>query len=132
MSNKKIAMKRLLIITLIVPVVAFTCKQKAAGPTDWLEGKVVRTSCASFIIQVMNNDAIGTDGWKDMSNNNVSYNNVFNANNKCEIPNSIKAGDTVKFKITAATKSDCIVCMMYDGPPEAKYDVKEISVVDGK
>jgi hypothetical protein len=125
-------MRKLMILSLFLPVLAFTCKQKAGGETEWLEGKVIRTSCASFVVQVTNNDAIGTDGWKDMSNNDVSFDNVFNANNKCEIPNTIKAGDNIKFKVTAPTKNDCIICMMFDGPPESKYDIKDVSVVDGK
>ena len=123
-------MKKAWIAVLLLPAFAFTCNKQNA--MEWLEGKVVRTSCASFVVQVTNNDAIGQDGWKDMTNNNAAYDNVFNASNKCSIPSTIKAGDHIRFKIEKPVPGDCVICMMYDGPPEAKYDIKEVTVVDAK
>jgi hypothetical protein len=119
-------MKKILIAALVIPALAFTCKKQ--GSTGWLEGKVLRVSCASFVVQVLNNDAIGQDGWKDMTNNNATYDNVFNVNNTCTIPSGIKAGNTIRFKIDSPKPNECVRCMMYDGPPEVAYDVKEITV----
>ena len=123
-------MIRILFAALVMPALTSTCKKQ--NNTEWLEGKVVRTSCASTVIQVLNNNALGQDGWKDMSNNNVTYDNVFTANNKCSIPWGVKAGNTIRFKIDKPWPNDCIVCMMYDGPPEVKYDIKEITVISAK
>jgi hypothetical protein len=121
-------MKKVFIATLVLPFFAFTC-DKAAKDT-WLQGKVVRISCASFVVQLLNNDTLGEDGWKDMTNNDAVYDNVFTANNKCSIPDDIKAGATIRFKLDQPTKSDCVLCMMYDGPPKVKFDVKELTVVE--
>src|SRR5438128_6717420 len=108
-------MKKVFIAMLVLPFLAFKC-DKAAKNT-WLQGKVVRISCASFIVQVLNNDAVGEDGWKDMTNNDAKYDNVFTANNKCAIPDDIKAGAIIRFKLDQPTKNDCVLCMLYDGPP---------------
>ena len=123
-------MKKILLASLLLPFFAFKCDKSAQN--TFLEGKVVRISCASFIVQVLNNDAVGEDGWKDMMNNNAVYDNVFTANNKCTIPSEIKAGNTIRFKLDKPTKNDCVICMMYDGPPKTKYDIKEVSLVEGK
>lgn len=123
-------MKKVSIAALILPVLAFTCNKESR--TGFLEGKVLRTSCASFVVQVTNNDAVGQDGWKDMTKNNASYDNVFAASNKCKIPSNIKAGDAIRFKIDKPAPNDCIVCMLFDGPPETKYDMKEVTIIGGK
>jgi hypothetical protein len=122
-------MKKVFFATLILPFLAFKCDK--ASQNTFLEGKVIRISCASFVVQLLNNDAIGEDGWKDMMNNDAVYNDVFTANNKCSIPDDIKAGATIRFKLGEPTKNDCVICMMYDGPPKVKFDIKEISVVKG-
>jgi hypothetical protein len=123
-------MKKILVASLLLPFLAFKCDKSVQD--TFLEGKVVRISCASFIVQVLNNDAVGEDGWKDMMNNNAVYDNVFTANNKCAIPNEIKAGNIIRFKLDKPTQNDCVICMMYDGPPQTKYDIKEVSLVQGK
>jgi len=114
-----------------MPAATFKCKKSShTTPDEYLQGKVIRISCASFIVQVLNNDTIGEDGWKDMMNNNAQYNNVFNASNTCKIPSGVKAGANIKFKVEKPTANDCVVCMMYDGPPNTKYDIKEMSIVE--
>jgi hypothetical protein len=120
---------KLLFILLALPVMASKCSKSKEKNTQ-LEGKVVRISCASFVVQVLNDDKIGEDGWKDMMNNNAQYDNVFAANNACKIPAGIKAGATIRFKINSPAQNDCVMCMMFDGPPAAKYDITEVSVVE--
>lgn len=123
-------MKKTLIVALLSPVFAFTCNKD--NKSQLLEGKVLRISCASFVVQITNNDAAGQDGWKDMTNNNAVYDNVFAANNKCSIPSNIKAGDVIRFKIEKPKPNDCVVCMLFDGPPETKYDMTDVTLVAGK
>ena len=123
-------MKKGWVIALVLPAFAFTCNKQ--NGMQWLEGKVLRTSCASFVVQVTSNNDIGEDGWKDMTNNNATYDNVFNAGNKCAIPSNIKAGDAIKFKVDKPAPNNCVVCMMFDGPPKVQYDIKDITVVEAK
>jgi hypothetical protein len=126
--RKKTGMK-LLFILIALPVLASTCK-KDKGKNSYLQGKIVRATCASTVVQVLSDDSIGDDGWKDMMNNNVQYDNVFNALNSCKLPAGIKAGTAIRFKITKATGSDCVHCMMYDAPPNAKYDVTDVTIAE--
>lgn len=126
-------MKKWLLVAIVLPVMAYKCgRTEQADKEGWIRGKVVRTSCASFVVQVLNNDTIGEDGWKDMMNNNAVYNNVFTVNNQCKIPATIKSGSNIQFKMAAPAQNDCVTCMMFDGPPQTKYDIKEVTVVDGK
>ena len=125
-------MKSLLFVLMALPFFASKCGKSSSEKDGYLTGKVIRTSCASVVVQVLNDDTVGEDGWKDMTNNDAVYNNVFAANNTCKIGNEIKAGNTIRFKIGQPTQNDCVVCMMYDGPPKAKYDISEVSAVEGK
>jgi hypothetical protein len=119
---------KLIFILMALPVLASTCK-KEKGKDSYVEGKVVRISCASFIVQVTNDDSIGEDGWKDMMNNDAQYDNVFTANNACKTPEGIRGGATIRFKISNPTDHDCAYCLIYDGPPKVKYDITDVSVV---
>lgn len=123
-------MKKLFFILLALPVFAFKCS-KPSSKDGYLQGRVIRISCASFVVQVLNDDTVGEDGWKDMANNNAVYDNVFAAGNACKIGNNIKAGNTIRFKINQPAQNDCVHCMMYDAPPGAKYDMSDVSVVEG-
>lgn len=123
-------MKKILIAALVIPVFAFTCRKQ--NSTEWLEGKVVRVTCASMVVQVLNNDSVGQDGWKDIRDNNVQYDNVFTVNNSCSVSSVAKDGATIRFKIDSPKPNECVRCMMYDGPPEVAYDMKEITVTGAK
>jgi hypothetical protein len=122
-------MKILLFVLMALPFSASKCKKSTHDKDGYLTGKVIRISCASFVVQVLNDDKVGEDGWKDMMNNDAVYNDVFTANNSCKIGNEIKAGNTIRFKIDKPTQNDCVLCMMYDGPPKVKYDVSDITLV---
>lgn len=121
-------MKKLLFIAAIVPFLAFQC-DKNGGKTGWLEGKVIRLSCASFVVQITDNKNIGEDGWKDMTDNDKVYDDVITASNKCEIPGSAKKDAVIRFKLESPKQhNDCAICMMYDGPPKTSYEIKNIEV----
>lgn len=121
---------KVLVMLLALPVMASKCNKHKDNNDTHLQGKVVRVSCASFVVQVLNDDKIGEDGWKDMMNNNAQYDNVFAANNACKIPAGIKAGATIRFKINNPAQNDCVMCMMFDGPPGVKYDITDVTVVE--
>ena len=119
-------MKKLLLVAVLLPLFAFQCTK--ANKRGCLQGKVVRITCASYVIQVINNDSVGDDGWNDsMQSVQTTYENVFNVSNKCKIPPSHKVGDTIYFKLDKPEPNDCVVCMMYDAPPKTRYQVKNVS-----
>lgn len=120
---------KLIFILLALPVMATKCSKQKEKETH-LQGKVIRTSCASVVIQVLNDDTIGEDGWKDMRNSNTQYDNVFTANNACKIPAGIKEGTTLRFKVSNPVANDCVQCMMYDAPPAVKLDIKDVSIAE--
>jgi hypothetical protein len=120
-------MKKWTLFLALLPALAFQCKKDSG--TGWLEGKVIRLSCASFVVQILNKDDIGEDGWKDMLDNNKEYDDVINASNKCEIPESIKKDNIIRFKLAAPKQhNDCVICFMYDAPPKAAYEIKNIEL----
>ena len=110
-----------------IPFFGYKCDKKASG--ECLQGKVIRITCATTVVQVINRNDIGTDGWKDGHQGaNQTYDNVFSVSNKCSLPADLKVGDEFSFKIDKPKPSaDCIVCMMYDAPPDAKYNVENLS-----
>jgi hypothetical protein len=122
---------KLLFILMALPVLASTCKKNKDTEKDgYVRGKVVRTTCASFVVQVLNDDSIGDDGWKDVMHSNKEYDNVFCVINVCTLPDEVKnsGNSTLVFKIKEATANGCMFCALYDAPPKAKYDIVDVSV----
>ena len=110
----------------ILPIASLQCdKKKTQG--QCLQGKIVRITCATTVIQVLNVDTLGEDNWKDGSEEGNTFNNVFSVANKCDIPASMKTGDVLTFEIGEPIKQDCIVCMMYDSPPKVKLGIININ-----
>lgn len=121
-------MKKLFFILMALPIFAFKCSKSKDG---YLEGKVIRTSC-SVVVQVLNNDTVGEDGWKDMMNNDAVYDNVFAVGNACKFSENLSSGKTIRFKIDPSAANDCVFCMMYDGAPKTNYLISDVSVVEAK
>lgn len=120
-------MKKFIFILGLFPVLAFQCQR--GTDKKCLQGKIIRITCASYVIQVLSTDTIGDDQWKDsMQGEQKTYDNVFSASNKCKVPATFKAGDTIYFQLEDPEPNDCIVCMMYDAPPTARFQVKNVSV----
>jgi hypothetical protein len=118
-------MKYFVFVLALFPFFAFQCQK---GNNKCLQGKIIRVSCASYVIQVVSTDTIGDDQWKDSREGQQnSYDNVFNASNKCKIPSNFKEGDTIYFELERPEPNDCIVCMMYDAPPATRYQVANVS-----
>lgn len=124
-------MKKLLFVLMALPIFAFKCS-KSSSKDGYLEGKVIRTTCASVVVQVLNNDTVGDDGWKDMMNNDTVYDNVFAVNNACKFSENLATGKAIRFKINPSADNGCMFCMMFDGQPKANYSISEVSVVEGK
>ena len=119
-------MKKILLVAALAPFFAFQCDKSIT--TKCVKGKVIRISCASYVIQVLNNDSVGEDQWKD-SRDPVpnTFDNVFAVSNPCNIPSNYKVGDTIYFNLDEPKPSECVTCMMYDAPPTVKYQVSNVS-----
>lgn len=119
-------MKKIFLSLLVLPFFAFQCSK--TDTNKCVKGKIIRITCASYVIQVLNNDSIGEDQWKNsMSNEQVVYDNVFSVSNKCKIPSSFKTGDIIYFDLDKPEPNDCVVCAMYDAAPQTQFQVKNIS-----
>ncbi|HEX6430107.1 MAG TPA: hypothetical protein VF008_20575 [Niastella sp.] len=119
---------KLIFILMALPVLASTCKKdKEKDTSAQLKGKVIRTAlCAGPIVQVLNNDSMGEDGWKDTRNKDVQYDNVFTVRNACKV--SLPGDGTVfYFTIDTTTESGCMNCLAYDGEPITGYNISDIS-----
>lgn len=121
-------MKRTIIVLAGVAAVAFQCGVSKKQPSkDCVQGKVIRISCASYVVQALNKDTVGENGWKNNADTTRTYDHVFDVANKCKLPADIKAGDTIYFTVHSPQPSDCVSCMMFDAPPTVKYDLQDVS-----
>jgi hypothetical protein len=121
-------MKQTIIVLAGIALISFQCGVNKNQPSkDCVQGKVIRISCASYVVQALNRDTLGEDGWKNLSDTTTLYDNVFDVANKCKLPADIKAGDTIYFTTHAVQPSDCVSCMMFDAPPVVKYDLQDVS-----
>lgn len=121
-------MKQTIIALVGCSIIAFQCGVNKKQPSkDCVQGTVLRISCASYVVQALNKDTVGEDGWKNMADTTKMYDNVFDVSNKCKLPADIKAGDTIYFTIHPTQASDCVSCMMFDAPPAVKYDLQDVS-----
>ncbi len=104
------------------------CKKEAAKTC--LKGKVVRITCASTVIQALNDNSMGEDGWVNyIGNGTTTYDNVFKVSNKCILSSSIKQGDIVWFALdsSVSTVGNCSLCDLGDHPPAVAYRIKNVS-----
>lgn len=116
-------MNKYMLIFMIWLVPVWACKNKN---DHCIKGRVVRISCASFVVQVLNKDSVGEYGWKDVNGHTV-YNNVFRVANGCKIGKWSK-WEELYFSIRdSAVGDDCITCKMYDAPPGKSYFVENVS-----
>jgi hypothetical protein len=121
-------MKQTIIAIVCLSVIAFQCGVSKKQPSkDCVQGKIIRISCASYVVQALNRDTIGIDGWKNSDSTATTFDNVFDVSNKCKLPADIKAGDIIYFTIHPTQPSDCVSCMMFDAPPAVKYDIQDVS-----
>ena len=91
-----------------------------------LKAKVLRVSCASFVVQVLNKDSVGSYGWKDVSGSGV-YNNVITVANSCKIGKWSKGEEFYFTLVDSPQSSECMTCMMFDAPPEKSYMIENVA-----
>ncbi|MDF2189524.1 hypothetical protein [Paraflavitalea sp. CAU 1676] len=121
-------MKQTIFVLAGMAILALHCGVNKKQPSkSCVQGKIIRISCASYVVQSLNVDTLGQDGWKNMMDTTQVFDNVFDVTNKCKLPNDLKAGDTIYFTVQPTQPSDCVSCMMFDGPPTVKYDLQNVS-----
>lgn len=121
-------MKQTMFAIIGMAVLLVQCGVNKKQPSQkCVQGKIIRISCASYVVQSLNVDTLGQDGWKNMMDTTQVFDNVFDVTNKCKLPADLKAGDTIYFTVHPTQPSDCVSCMMFDGPPTVKYDLQNVS-----
>ncbi len=109
---------------IMLPFFAFKCEKNCQDKC--LKVKIVRITCATIVMQSLNDESVGEDGWKDINNRDSVYNNVFNVSNKCEIASEYQVGDVVYVTTLPKQYSPCIICAQYDAPPGASLQIETI------
>src|SRR5688572_5320736 len=92
----------------MLPLSALQCDKKKT-PENCIRGKNVRITCVNTVIEVLNEDKLGEDNWKDGTVEDKTYNNVLSVANKCDIPATIKTSDELTFRLGESGRQDCIV-----------------------
>lgn len=92
-----------------------------------VKARIISISCGWYIVQSLNNDALGEDNWRAQDGN--TYDNVFDIYNLCEMPDSLKPMDTVYFKLTDQISGEnCKICLIGgEIPPSISYIVKDFT-----
>ncbi|MFT3824242.1 MAG: hypothetical protein QM731_09990 [Chitinophagaceae bacterium] len=122
-------MCKFLILFIIIALATASCSKKnSTDNAALLKGKVIRITCASYVVEVLNTDTIGVDGWVDRMNNSKVYNNVFGVSNKCIIPAGIGKDNIITFRIAESSNDNCSYCDLYDAPPSVLYPVKDVKL----
>lgn len=116
-------MYKAIVLAAMIPLISFTCNKKLMEEKCY-EVKVIRSTCASLVVQVLNDDRIGEDGWKDIMDNDRQYDNVFNIINRCELAGESKVNDTFIVRKSSKETNECVSCMLYDAPPRLSVAVE--------
>lgn len=127
-------MLKILLTLVAISFIATNCSDKKIltqedpKGKECLKGKVIRIFCAGIVVQVLNDDSIGEDGWKNtvIGDTNV-YDNTINVGNTCKFPSDTKNGDIFYFTITKSVSVECDVCKPLVSTPKVKYDLLNIS-----
>jgi hypothetical protein len=119
-------LKTLLIICCIVTFLSSSTCNKAANNSD-IRGKIVYRSCATVAVQVLDEAhfSLAQSSW-EQDPSKPAFKNVFAVANPCDLP-QIDTGKVFSFKLIKNGKNDCIVCAMWDNPPQVKHQIKVTS-----
>lgn len=120
-------MQKIIMFLLVLVILVAGCRKSGSKP-GMLEGRIVRVNCASFVVEVLNNNGIGQDNWKDITTDKF-HNNAIAAANKCEMPDKAIVGKIIRFDTDAIlTFAGCVTCDMFDAPPTAVYTLRNVTV----
>lgn len=119
-------MKQGWMIALVFCTLLWACEKE--NSVACLKGRVVRVTCASTVVEVLNSGSIGEDGWMDsFGTDTPTYSNVFTVSNTCELNRPLVPGDEFWFSVGPASVAKCELCEMLDNAPKTKYSITNIS-----
>ncbi len=93
-----------------------------------IKAKVLRITCASTVIQILDSNYYHLGETWNVNGTSTTFEHAAVVKNKCELPASITEGTTFYFKQIpeAEANKDCVVCMMYDFPPNKGVFLKVV------
>ncbi len=115
------------VVTNTIPTLTITVPNQPTPTTEAdtvLMLKVIRLSCASAVVQILNEPykSVGQDWVPYNVRMKSPYTACFTVYNKCAIPEGVVDGAYLRAKIITKEQADknkpCIACMMMDYPPE--------------
>ncbi len=119
-------MKKLI---LLLSVVFILLAGKKSSEQTIVKGKLVYRSCATIVVQVLDSSyySITQNTWKDPTSKK-DYEHVFAVSNQCSFPDLITVGQECMFQIIIEDpkSKDCMLCAMYDSPPQKSQLIKVI------
>lgn len=111
-------------------LIASSCSSRntaiSTSEKELIKAKIVRLSCASTVIQIIDESYtyLGQT-WTEMGTNKKVANAV-NVINKCDVPKYFKEGDLFYFRLIDKSEASqqCIACTMMDFPPEKSIYIR--------
>jgi hypothetical protein len=102
--------------------------KKGLAPGYYRGRLEVKAACMNYTLSVVAGNidpSLVEPSWTDETTGKT-YKKAFALGNRCNFPNSLKAGDEFYFKIDSSASKSCIVCMIYYPVPSKKISITVI------
>ncbi len=112
---------RLIVILAILLTAACTHPCKEVNANKRIKAKIVRITCASTVIQVLDSSYFYLgETWTMKGEPDTTYQHIAKVLNKCDMPDNLKEEEEFYFRIIPKSEANnnCIVCELYDFPPD--------------
>lgn len=121
-------MKTFQLIVIVVAITTFvSCGHKATTGTSRLKARFeVKGLCSNYTFSIIEgrlDTSLVEASWTNPQTNKT-YKNAFGLVSACDLPASLKEGDTFYFEIDKNEPKQCAVCMAYYPTPEKKLNIK--------
>lgn len=118
-------MKKLILLVGFISLLQSCIKEE---DTPVVRGKLVYRSCASIVVQVLDSAHfnLGQTTWQPPDVTKAPYRHVFTVANHCDFPN-LKEGDEFSFKLSKTIGNSCVICTLFDNPPQKKQTIQVIN-----
>ncbi|HNM31254.1 MAG TPA: hypothetical protein PKM51_00775 [Chitinophagales bacterium] len=102
---------------------------KEVNTNQRIKAKIVRITCASKVIQVLDSNYyyLG-ETWTRKGEPDTTYLHVAKVLNTCDMPDTLKEENEFYFRIIPENEANnnCVVCEMYDFPPNKGIYIKVV------
>ena len=104
----------------LILLTILSCNKDEMDQVESFSAKLVKQGiCMNYVIQVLDSDfdsyLLELNWTNEFSD--ISYNNVFALESVCDFPDSIKEGDSFRFRIDREKENLCAVCLAYTAAP---------------